>query len=299
MYKENTVKETTVKEPTLEESYLYAGRLTRQKARNFSYSFWFLTQERRRAIAAVYAFSRRLDDCVDAVAEGTVERAEAERGLEHLHEILDGDVPDPLGPAIRDTIGRFRIPLEPFHDLIAGMRMDLDVSRYGSFEDLRLYCYRAASTVGLICIEIFGHDGPVTREHAVDMGIAMQLTNVLRDIPEDLRRGRIYLPSDEFERFGYSEEELRRGELNDPFRRLMAFQVARAREHFSRAKGLLPHLRPESRRCPALLAAFYLAILQRIERAGYDIFSRRPRLPLVRKLAMAGAQFLRKPALAI
>jgi len=286
-------------EPTLEESYLYAGRLTRQKARNFSYSFWFLTPPRRRAIAAVYAFSRRLDDCVDGVTEGTIERAEAERGLEHMREMLAGGGPDPLGPAIRETIRQFRIPIEPFGDLITGMKMDLDVSRYATFDDLRLYCYRAASTVGLICIEIFGHDGPATREPAVDLGIAMQLTNVIRDIPEDLRRGRIYLPGEEMKRFGYSEDELRRGEVNEAFRRLMAFQVARARDHFSRAKELLPHLRPESRRCPALLAAFYLAILERIERARYDVFSRRPRLPIVRKLVMAGAHLFRKPALAI
>ncbi len=280
---------------SLEESYRHAERLTRSKARNFSYSFWFLTLERRRAISAVYAFSRRLDDCVDRAMDGSVDPREARQGLEGLRALLASPGGDPLGPALEDTIRRFRIPLEPFHDLIAGMEMDLERHRYATFVDLRLYCYRVASTVGLICIEIFGNDGPASREPAVDLGIAMQLVNVLRDIPEDLRRGRIYLPEEDLIRFGYSEEDLGRGVVNGPFRDLMAFEAARAREHFSRAAALLPHLRPESRRCPALLASFYCAILDRIERAGYDVFRRRPRLPVARKLSLAAGQLLFGP----
>src|SRR5262249_47045041 len=159
-----------------------------------SYSFWFLTPERRRAIAAVYAYSRRLDDCVDEAVEGGADREEARRKLEKLRSLLEAPGDDPLGPALEDTIHRFSIPHQPFHDLIAGMEMDLQVTRYPTFDDLRAYCYRAASTVGLICIEIFGNDGPEARGPAIDLGIAMQLTNVLRDVPEDFRRGRIYLP---------------------------------------------------------------------------------------------------------
>jgi len=281
---------------SLQESYLYAERLTRSKAKNFAYSFWFLTPERRRAICAVYAFSRRLDDCVDAVEDGSLDRQAAERGLEELRGLLSGGSPgDPLGPAIRDSIRRFSIPLEPFHDLIAGMKMDFDTTRYRTFEDLRLYCYRAASTVGLICIEIFGNRGPAARAPAVDLGIAMQLVNVLRDIPEDHGRGRIYLPLEDLERFGYSQGDLARRTVNEPFRRLMAFEVARAREHFGRAQALLPLIDRESRHCPALLARFYTAILGRIERQGYDVFSRRPRLPLAGKLALVATELLREP----
>lgn len=274
-------------------SYRYAARLTRAKARNFSYSFYFLTPERRRAIAAVYAYSRRLDDCVDAAVEGSVDAAEARRGLSRLRSLLAAPGDDPLGPALADAIRRFSIPTQPFHELIAGMEMDLERSRYRTFEDLKLYCYHAASTVGLICIEIFGNDGTAARAPAVDLGIAMQLTNVLRDIPEDARRGRIYLPGEDLERFGYGEDQLSRGVVNDSFRELMAFQVARARDYFARSARLLPHLRPESRRCPALLGRFYLAILARIEGAGYDVFRRRPSLPLARKLALAGSQLFR------
>jgi phytoene synthase len=282
----------------LELSYRYASELTRSQARNFSYSFWFLTPERRRAIAAVYAYSRRLDDQVDEAVEGRAGRTAARAGLDRLRGLLRDPGGDPLGPALQDTIRRFGIPLEPFQELIAGMEMDLEVTRYATFDDLRTYCYRAASTVGLICIEIFGNDGPEARQPAIDLGIAMQLTNVLRDIPEDLRRGRIYLPAEDLARFGYPEEELARHTVNEPFRRLMAFEVARAREHFARAEALLPHLSPESRRCPALLARFYQAILGEIERAGHDVFRRRPCLSLPRKLALAASHFILRPALA-
>jgi phytoene synthase len=287
-----------VEPSSIEESYRYAARLTRAKARNFAYSFWFLSPERRRAIAAVYAYSRRLDDCVDAAVEGCLDREEARRGLDRLRALLQSEEGDPLGPALADTIRRFSIPLAPFHDLIAGMEMDLEVDRYATFEELRGYCYRAASTVGLICIEIFGNDGAAARPPAIDLGIAMQLTNVLRDIPEDLRRGRIYLPREDLARFGYSEEDLARQVVNGAFQALMAFQVSRARDYFARAAGLLSHLKPESRRCPALLASFYLAILDRIERANHDVFLRRPRLSLGRKLALAGTQIFRSPTLA-
>ena len=183
----------------LESSYRHAVAVTRAAARNFGYSFWFLTPERRRAISVVYAYSRALDDCVDGVEDGLVNREQALSGLERLEGLLadspdadEGDLDagvDAIGPALRDTIRRFAIPREPFHELIEGMRMDLDKTRYATFEELRRYCYLAASTVGLICIEIFGHNGKA-REPAIDLGIAMQLVNVLRDVPEDYRRGR-------------------------------------------------------------------------------------------------------------
>ena len=278
---------------SLEESYRHVARLTRSQARNFSYSFWFLDLERRRGISAIYAYSRRLDDCVDAAIGGALDPAAAHKQLEALRGLLEDPRADPLGPALADTIRRFRIPHQHFHDLIAGMEMDLERRRYPTFEDLRLYCYRVASTVGLICIEIFGNDGPASREPAIDLGIAMQLVNVLRDIPEDFARGRVYLPQEDLARFGYSEEDLARGVVNGPFRDLMAFEAARARAHFTRAAALLPHLRPASRKCPALLARFYTAILERIERAGYDVYSRRPRLPLAKKLALAAGTLIR------
>jgi len=286
---------STVPEPTLKESYQYAARLTRAKARNFAYSFWFLTPDRRRGISTIYAYSRRLDDCVDAAIGGTINPREAWQELERLRALLDGSRVDPLGPALRDTIQKFSIPHDPFHELIAGMGMDLEQSRYRTFEDLRTYCYRAASTVGLICIEIFGKESPEARDRAIDLGIAMQLTNVLRDIPEDLGRGRIYLPTEELSRFGYSEEELEARSVNDSFRSLMKYQVERARGFFNRSAPLLSHIRPESRRCPALLASFYQAILERIENSGYDVFRRRPGLSTLKKLQLVGAHLFRDP----
>jgi phytoene synthase len=189
---------------------------------------------------------------------------------------------------LRDTIQRFSIPLEPFHELVEGMRMDLDKTHYATFEELRRYCYHAASTVGLICIEIFGHNGRA-RAPAIDLGVAMQLVNVLRDVSEDYRRGRIYLPREDLDRAGYTEADLARGTVNGPFRQVMALGADRAREHFARAEALLECIEPASRKCPALLARFYLAILDQIECAGFDVFSRRPRLSLPKKLALAGA----------
>jgi phytoene synthase len=274
-------------------SYAYAARITRAAARNFYYSFRFLTPERRRSIFAVYAYSRRLDDAVDGVEERGTDPDEARALLDHLRSFLSGEPPsDPLVPALRDTIAKYSIPVVHFEELIDGMRMDLSKRRYRTFEDLYRYCYRAASAVGLICIEIFGYDDREARLPAEHLGIAMQLTNILRDVAEDLRRGRIYLPLADLERFGYSERELEARVVDDRFRALMEFEVGRARHFFSLADALFPHIRPESRYCPILLKRFYSAILARIERQAYDIFSKRPRLPLYRKLQLAAATWL-------
>lgn len=272
------------------DSYRYCARLTRSRAKNFYYTFWFLPPERRQSIFAVYAFSRRADDTVDSVEEGQCDEAEARKGLAFLRSLLSESPPDdPLTPALQDTIRRFRIPLEPFEELLVGMEMDLDHKEYETFDELYQYCYRAASVVGLISIEIFGHDGPATHEPAVKLGIAMQLTNIIRDVAEDLQRGRRYVPAEDFRRFGYDLEELKEGVVDDRFRAVIRHQVQRAREYFKESAPLFPRVLPESRYCPVLLMRFYSRILDHVERRDYDVLRYRPSLTLMEKLRLAFA----------
>jgi phytoene synthase len=283
---------------SLEDSYRYAEALTRAEARNFFYAFRFLPPVRRRSICAVYAFSRRSDDAVDAVETAAASEEEARARLEVLRSFLGESPPDdPLVPALRDTIERFSVPRSALHELIAGMEMDLVKKRYESFAELYEYCYRAASVIGLVCIQIFGHRGGEAPELAIKLGIAMQLTNILRDLKEDERRGRIYLPADEMRRFGYTAGDISRSVVDDRFRALMRYQVARARTYFTAAQPLFPLLLPESRQCPVLLMRFYSRILDIIEERGYDVLSRRPRLPLLDKLRMAGSLWIESAAL--
>lgn len=272
-------------------SYRYAERLTRAGATTFYYTFWFLPPVRRRSIFAVYAFSRRADDAVDSVdVGGDSEATRARADLGRLRSLLGPSPPDdPLVPALRDTMERFSIDPGAFEEILLGMEMDLVKKRYETFDELRLYCYRAASVVGLVCLEIFGHEGPAAREPAVDLGIAMQLTNILRDVLEDRERGRIYIPREDMDRFEYTEEDLLRGSTDGRFQALMRFEVERARGYFTFAARLFPLVDPESRYCPILLMRFYSRILERIERQHYDVLSRRPSLPWHEKLRIAGS----------
>ncbi len=296
-----------IRKEDIEASYRYCARLTRSTARNFYYAFWLLPPARRRSIYAIYAFSRRLDDIVDGVDGGATDAGVPEGDatdslarLQYMRSLLDAGVPtaDPLAPALRDTVATYSIPIEHFDELIAGMTMDLHEREYQTFDDLRLYCYRAASTIGLISIEVFGHqgDGDDVREihdSAIELGLAMQLTNIVRDVPEDLDRGRLYLPAEELRRFDVSSERLRRGEMDDSVRALMEFQVARARRYFRQSERLFPHIDRSSRYCPVLLKDLYSSILDRIERARYDVFSSRPGLSRVEKLRLLARLWLR------
>jgi phytoene synthase len=281
-----------------EESYQYSQRLTRAAAKNFYYTFHFLPPERRRSIFAVYAFSRRADDAVDSVEEENTSPEKARRDLSYLRRFLGDDPPpDPLVPALRDTIQRFSISSKPFEELLAGMEMDLTKKSYQTFDELYLYCYRAASVVGIVCMEIFGYEkDAAVGELTAKLGIAMQLTNILRDVEEDLQRGRVYLPAEDLLRFDYTKEDLTRGIVDDRFRALMTFQVARAREYFRAAEPIFPLIRAESRYCPVLLMRFYSRILDLIERQGYDVLHRRPKLPWHEKIRLAGATWLQARA---
>ncbi len=278
----------------LRESYRYCQNLTRQEAKNFYYGFALLPSSQRHAICAAYAFSRRCDDIVDD--KGTVEEKELALSAyrNELAHCLAGQPEGHVFMALADAIQRYHIPEGYFHQIIDGVHMDLTTSRYQTFEDLRYYCYQVASVVGLVTIEICGYrDGEAARQRAIDMGIAMQLTNILRDVKEDAARDRIYLPLDEMSMFHYSEDELLRGEQTEAFYRLMVYQTERAREYFSRGLEILPLLPRRSRACVRRWPNIYAALLDRIEASNYDIFRERMSLSLREKVTLASRALVR------
>ena len=261
--------------PDLDAAYDLCRRITKAEAKNFYYAFRTLPTVKRRAIYAAYAFCRLCDD----ISDGDMSREERLEGFGGVRTSLDearrGRFEEPVYTALGDAATRFGIPWNYFDEILAGVEMDLDVSRYETFEDLREYCHKVASVVGLVSIEIFGHDEhPDVEAYAVDLGLAMQLTNIIRDIKEDAGRDRVYLPQDELGRFGHTEKDLTNGVVNEPFRELMRFQVERARECFDSGRKLIPLLEPDARACTAVLIGVYASILDRIEAAGYDVFSR-------------------------
>ena len=197
-------------------------------------------------------------------------------------------------PAFSDTVRRFDIPRAYFDAIIDGAEMDLTVTRYATFADLYQYCYRVASAVGLVCIRIFGYQGEEAERYAESCGIAFQLTNILRDIREDAGMGRVYLPQEDLDAFGYPEVNLRNGLFNDPFRRMMGFQVERARGFYDEALPLLPLVQPSSRACLATMIGIYRACLEEIPRRQYDVYSQRIGLSPWKKLSITARALIRK-----
>jgi phytoene synthase len=268
----------------VEIGYQESREITRREAKNFYYAFLTLPHERRRAIYVAYAFCRYCDDAVDTAESVDQKMATLESLHASLNDAYTGCTSDPLFLALADVADRHDIPEEYFKQVIHGVESDLTKVRYQDFEELRSYCYQVASVVGLICLQIFGYKDDSAREHAIDLGLAMQLTNIARDIQEDLGLGRIYLPQDEIARFGYSEEALEAGIVNESFIDLMRFQAQRARGYFDSGFKLLPYLSPRSRACPAVMGQLYSKVLQRIEEAEFDVFQHRISLSKTEKL---------------
>jgi phytoene synthase len=266
---------------------------------NFYYSFLVLPPRKRRAMIAVWDFCRAVDDAVDEAEAGNPAE-ELTRWRAELALCFDGSVPHTAqGRALQPFISQFRLPRPAFDALIEGVEMDLRTHRYATFSDLYRYCIRVASAVGLICVEIFGYRDAGARQYAMDLGVALQLTNILRDVPEDLARGRVYVPLEDFARFECGEEDLRieagqpgRGVQSAAVKRLLAFQAQRAHEYYSRADAALP--RKDARRLVAaeIMGAIYRAILRRIERADYDVFTARIRVPRPERALIAARTWL-------
>lgn len=245
---------------------------------NFFFSFLFLSPPKREAIETIYAFCRYTDDIVDEEADVKEKYKRLRMWTSELQRSLLGTSRFPLLNKLSSTIQRFNIPVHHFYDLLKGMEMDLSKNRYKTFEELEEYCYRAASTVGLICAEVFGYNHERTKQYAINLGIALQLTNILRDIKVDAKKGRIYLPQEDLKRFGYSEDELMNFVYNDTFRVLMKFECERAHEYFRKAKSYLAEDDKPLFYAARAMGNIYYLLLLRIERANYDVFSKRIRL---------------------
>ena len=267
-------------------AYEVCRQITKSRARNFYYGFITLPRAKRRAIYAVYAFCRICDDAVDDTDDPREQLRLIGDLRGRLEKALTGDPGDPVHLALGDAVARFAIPADYLSQVIDGVEMDASISRYRTFAELERYCYRVACCVGLICLEIFGYRDSKARDYAVDLGMAMQLTNILRDIAEDAGRDRIYIPGEELDRFGLAESDILGGELSDNFRELMRFQVGRARSYFDRARRLLPLLPTMSRACPAMLEATYSRLLDRIEDRQFDVFRGRVGLGTAEKLML-------------
>jgi len=265
---------------SVQEAYAEVGRITRREAKNFAYGIMVLPRAKRQAIAAIYAFARRVDD----VADGELPPEEKRAGLEELRAALESDPEDPVFVALCDARERFGIPREPLEALIDGGLQDIEQSTYADFAELRGYCEKVAGAVGLACVPVYGSDDT---EHAMTLGIALQLINIIRDVDEDRQLGRVYLPQDELAAF--EVEELA---PSPQFRELMAFEAERARSYLAEGLRLLDSLDRRSALCVGTFAGLYRETLDRIEASGFDVFGEKTRLSAPRKLAVVARGLL-------
>lgn len=276
----------------LADAYAYCQDITRRSSSNFFYAFRLLPPERREALYAVYAFCRFVDDIADDVGRRDP-AALLERWRDELGRVYAGTSSHPIGAALADTVTRFPIPQQHFLDLIRGVELDLTRRRYPTFDELYDYCYLVASTVGLVCIEIFGHRQPSARQYAIDLGVAFQLTNILRDVMEDAGRGRIYLPLEDLRRFDCGEEDLLGGRYSPRVAALMAFECGRARAYYLRAGGALAAEDRASLAPAEAMRLIYERLLARIEARHFNVFGPKVTLPRYEKVTLALAAWSR------
>ena len=254
---------------------------------SFYYSFLFLPEERRRAITALYAYCREVDDVVDETSDPAVARLKLAWWRTEIAAIYTGKPQHPVAQALADCVAPFRLARERLEEIIDGMQMDLERNRYETFDALRLYCHRVAGVVGLLSAEIFGYTDRATLDYAHNLGIAFQLTNIIRDIGEDARRDRIYLPLDDLARYGVSASDIIAARESDNFRAMMRFQIARARSYYSQAMDKLPRADRATQRAGLIMAAIYQRLLDEIEADGCRVLSTRVALTPLRKLWIA------------
>lgn len=265
----------------------YCQKKAAQSGSSFYYSFLFLEPQRRKAITALYAFCREVDDAVDECRDPQIADAKLAWWRAEVHRIYFSQPEHPVGQALQSNATRFRLPQEQLLEVIDGMQMDLQQSRYLDFKGLQLYCYRVASVVGLLAAEIFGYRDRATLKYAHDLGIAFQLTNIIRDVGEDARRGRIYLPVDELQRFGVPSSDILKGNHVDSFTRLMEFQIERAHSFYDQALTALPAVDRRSQKPGLIMAAIYRTLLDEIRRDGCRVLTHRTALTPLRKLWIA------------
>jgi len=269
-----------------------AADITRGSKSNLALAFISLGPERRRDITVFYAFCRVIDDIADStqlsVAEKRSQLAEWRNWLR-----IPGANETSLAGEVRALIKKYTLAPQMLEEIIAGVEMDLDKSSYATFDQLRIYCYRVASAVGLVSIEIFGYRNPTCKEYAVQLGFALQMTNIIRDVGKDLQSGRIYLPQEDLARFKYSEDDLQKRIYDDRFVQLMEFEAARAREFFERAAGLLPREDRRSMVAAEIMSAVYRTLLQRMEQDRFRVFEKEYRLSRFEKIMRIAGQLLK------
>jgi phytoene synthase len=268
--------------------------ITAKSKTNFLYSFSLLPKEKNDAINTVYAFCRRTDDIVDdETVKDELKFKRIHEWREEFEKSLTGISKYSLLNKLNTIIKRFNIPVEPFFQLIKGMEMDLQVKRYKTFEELYDYCYCAAATVGLMCIEIFGYRNSKTKDFAVNLGIALQLTNILRDLKKDAVNGRIYLPAEDLKKFGYSEEDLLASRYNNSFIELMKFECARARSYYEKANSYLTKEDKGLMFAARIMEHIYFSLLEKIEKMNYNVFDNFAKVSKFKKLFITFGVFFK------
>jgi phytoene synthase len=265
----------------------YCQQKAAQSGSSFYYSFLFLPAERRRAITALYAFCREVDDIVDEVHEMDLARIKLAWWRTEIANLFSGQPQHPVTKALAPFIATCRLDAARMNEIIDGMEMDLTHRRYADFAALRLYCHRVAGVVGQLSASIFGYRDPATLEYAESLGIAFQLTNIIRDVGEDARRGRVYLPADELASHGLGADDILERRGGEAFRKLMVFQAERAQGYYEAAFAKLAPEDRRDQRAGLIMAAIYRTLLDEIRRDGFDVLDRRIALTPVRKLWIA------------
>lgn len=277
---------------TLQDSYAACRAITKERAKNFYYGIRLLPERKRDALCSVYAYFRICDDLSDDEAIGD-KQAKLDRWRHLLDEAPGSSAEHEILPAFYNSIKEFAVPKAYFEELLEGTLSDLTVTRYQTFADLYKYCYRVASTVGLVCLHVFGFDGsPEALAEAEARGIAFQLTNILRDVAEDGERGRIYIPLSDLETFGLSEADFFSGEKSQAMEELLSYQIGRAKEYYERSAGLFQRVDLESRSSLEAMTSIYRALLAKVESMGVGVFKERARLSKMEKLKLAGKTML-------
>lgn len=254
---------------------------------SFYYSFLFLPPDQRLAITALYAFCREADDIVDECQDSAVAERKIEWWREELERLYQGNPQHPVARALEKPLQQYNLPHEYFREILDGMSMDISQHQYESFRDLSLYCHRVAGVVGLLSAEIFGYQNRDTLKYAENLGTAFQLTNIIRDVKEDILRGRIYLPMDEMQQFGVSIDDLHQPRTRDNVKQLLQFQKDRAEEYYQRAFKLLPEVDRFAQRSGIIMASIYRTLLDEIERDQFQVLEHRISLTPLRKFWLA------------
>lgn len=295
---------------SVEDAYQLCRQITAKYAKTFYLATLLMSEAKRRAIWAIYAWCRRTDELVDGPTAAITTPETLELWERQLESVFAGRPFEDLDVALADSLQRFALDIQPFRDMIAGQRMDLYRSRYETFEELNLYCYRVAGTVGLMSTAVMGvntgnnttpwnqNQQPyIPTEEAIALGIANQLTNILRDVGEDARRGRIYIPLEDLAKFNYTEQDLFKGVVDDRWRELMQFQIQRTRQFYGKAEEGISYLSPDARLPVWAARMHYSQILNVIERNQYDVFRQRAYVPRVQKLRTLPIAWLRSQVL--